>query len=521
MSRFLPCVLALLLAGCGLPSGVSRETVESKGTELSDLSRSRIVAVTDEPYVGARAVPLAKNTEYSAGVFARQITLNRRGTLAELCAVVSKLTGLSIMVDSSASRATTSSGGTTEAQMDADLAERLGLPVPASAGETRNRPVGARTTHITYEGPVKGLLDQLGSRFGLAWDYSPNSGVVYSTTAIRTFTIWAAPGQVTYTNNITNQSKEQQTQTAGAGVSMQETSNQTAQTNTTNLTFDIWKDVEEGVKGLLSPNGTVVGNQAAGTITVKDTAASLRKIEKFIDEINERLSRQIALSIKVWSLELADSTDVGLNLGMFFENPDVRVFAGSVSPRWEGLGGELSAAVVDGRLRDSTALLKALRSVGRATQVTSGGGVVMSNQPVPVQAIRREAYLAGSSSTTTQYGEEKTLTPGEITTGFAMTVIPHIMEGRRVVLQYTINLSSLDDIVEFSSGDSSIQLPKVSSRSFSQRMTLKMGQTLVLAGFEQEIDGRNASAGLLGIGRAKSYKKSLMVITISTESGDV
>jgi type IVB pilus formation R64 PilN family outer membrane protein len=178
-------------------------------------------------------------------------------------------------------------------------------------------------------------------------------------------------------------------------------------------------------------------------------------------------------------------------------------------------------AIVDGKLKESTALLKALRSVGQATQVTSGSAVVMSNQPVPVQAIRREAYLAGSSTTTTQYGEEKQLTPGEITTGFAMTVIPHIMEGRRVVLQYTINLSNLDDLVEFSSGDATIQLPKVSSRSFSQRMTLKMGQTLVLAGFEQEIDGKNTSGGFLGIGRSRGYKKSLMVITISTESGDV
>ena len=145
----------------------------------------------------------------------------------------------------------------------------------------------------------------------------------------------------------------------------------------------------------------------------------------------------------------------------------------------------------------------------------------MNNQPIPIQAVRREAYLASSSMTTTDTGETSSLTPGEITTGFAMTVIPHILEGRRVVLQYTVNLSSLDDLAEFSSGDSSIQLPKVSTRSYSQRMTIKMGQTLVLAGFEQEIDGKDTTGGLLGLGRSRAYSKSLMVITISTESGEV
>ena len=534
MSRILIfCASFLVLAGCAAPQGVSPESVSSKGVELNELSRSKIVSVKDEPYLGARAIPLTKgNADFSSGVFTRHIVLNKQGSLPEICAVVSRLTGLPIAVDSSA--ATSSGGGNAsnashENEMTAELRAALG-PEAAGAGrssptgsqpDTRNRPRGTR---IAYEGSVKGLLDLVGARFGLAWDYSPNDGVVYSFTAIRTFTIWAAPGQITYTNNITNQSREDSIGGVGAGgsgVSSKEIGSQTAQTNSTSLTFDIWADTESGVKNLLSAYGSVISNQAAGTITVKDTAASLRRIERFIDEMNERLSRQIALSIRVWSLELTDSSDVGLNLQMFFESPDVKVFAGSMAPRWQELGGELSAAIVDGKLRESTSLLKALRSLGRATQVTSGGGVVMSNQPVPVQAIKREAYLAGTSTSTTEYGETTQLTPGEITTGFAMTVIPHVMEGRRVVLQYTINLSSLDDLTEFASGDSKVQLPKVSSRSFSQRMTLKLGQTLVLAGFEQEADGKNTIGGFLGFGRSRNYKKSLMVITISTESGDI
>lgn len=512
------------LSGCAFPQGISQEAVEARGTELDDLSRSRIVSVVDEPYLGARPVPLPKNAEFSSGIFSKQVVLNKFGSLEELCATVSKLIELPIIVDSPVAPGATKASASKGSELDAQLAAALGTGKSSVASGAGDIPQSrSRGIRVVYEGTVKGLLDALAARSGLAWDYNADEGVVFSSTTIRTFTIWAAPGKVTFTNKITNQSKEQPTSGGGMGgsVSSQDSSIQTAQTHTTDLSFDIWKDIETGVKALLSPGGSVVSNQAAGTVTVKDTAVAIRKIGKFIDDQNERLSRQIALSIKVWSLELADATDAGLNLQMLFENPDVKVFAGSLPMKWLGLGGELSAAVVDGKLKDSTAVLRALRSVGQATQVTSGGGVVMNNQPVPVQAVKREAYLASASISTSDYGETSQLMPGEVTTGFAMTVIPHILESRRVVLNYTVNLSSLDDLTEFSTGDSRIQLPKVSTRSFSQRMALKMGQTLVLAGFEQEMDGRNTSGGLLGFGKTRDYRKSLIVITISTESGDV
>lgn len=512
-------ILALSLAGCGHPQGVTREEVEGRAAELGDLTKSRIVTVLDEPYLAARKVPIAKSGEFTSGVFARRVSLNYSGTLAAIAAKASRLVNTPISVDPTAATATVAAEG----DLDAQLAAALGIGKTSGAARVSATSGLSKTARVVYDGPFKGLLDVLSNRFGLAWEYGEATGVIFAPTAVRTFTIWAAPGDVSFSNSITNASKDNNGGTSGVSVSSSEMDNDSAQTNKTSLNFDVWKDIEAGVTKLLSPAGSVVVNQGAGTVTVRDSAAALARVGKFIETTNETLARQIALSIKVWSLEVSDTADIGLSLSMFFENPDVRVFAGSASslPSFSGQGGELSAAVVDGKLKDSTSLLKALRSVGHATQVTSGGGVIMNNQPIPIQAVRREAYLASSSTTIGDSRDTTTLTPGEVTTGFAMTVVPHILEGRRVVLQYTVNLSSLDDITEFASGENKIQLPKVSTRSYSQRMTLKMGQTLVLAGFEQEVADQNTSGGLLGVGRGQSYKKSLMVITISTESGEI
>ena len=105
-----------------------------------------------------------------------------------------------------------------------------------------------------------------------------------------------------------------------------------------------------------------------------------------------------------------------------------------------------------------------------------------------------------------------------MTTGFTATIIPHILDRRRVVLQYNLNLSTLDELTEFSTKDLSIQLPKTSTRAFSQRSQMQLGQTLVLAGFQDETQSLAKNLGLFNLGRSADYGKTLLVVTISVEA---
>ena len=219
----------------------------------------------------------------------------------------------------------------------------------------------------------------------------------------------------------------------------------------------------------------------------------------------------------VWSLELKNDVNVGLDLSVLFNSSDVSVAAGALQTAL-GSAGTASATIVKGKLKDSIGIAKALKQWGNATQVTSGGGVTLSNQPVPIQAISRTAYLASSATNNSQYDQTTTLTPGEVTTGFAMTIIPHILDRRRVILQYTINLSKLDKLEEFTTNDVTIQLPKTSSRAFSQRSQLQLGETLVLAGFQSTTQEIGNTFGLLNVGRNKAYNKTILLITIETEA---
>ena len=258
-------------------------------------------------------------------------------------------------------------------------------------------------------------------------------------------------------------------------------------------------------------------NPASGTITVRDSYARLEGVRAYIDEVNELLSRQVALCVRVWALEVNNASNAGINLQALFSSPDVAVSAGTAAASTSNLA---SVSVLKGSLKGSSAALQAMKEWGNATQLTSASGLVTNNQPFPVQAVRRHAYLAGMTMGTSEYSQTSEITPGEVTTGFAMTIIPHILPDRHVLLQYNITLSSLEDMATIERDTILVQLPQVSTRSFSQRTRLKSGQTLVLAGFEQDTEQAAGSLGLLNAGKSNDASKTLLVVTIELEGAD-
>lgn len=515
-SRIIRTIMLLLLGvalvGCSHKNAPDQELIESKGKEFTTLSRSKAVDVVAEPYVGVKAVPIRAD-EASQAELNTRVMLRKRGTLSDIAATITDLTALTVQVG--ADPAPISKGGT---PTKAGTPPALELPDLLDPGAS----CGSRLLNVSYEGPLRGLLDHVAVASGYGWDFdSKTKTVVFSRLVVRTFTILGAPGKREYKDQITNKSRETSRSSIGGNninqtVATSDTSSQTAQSNTTNYKFDIWADTEKAVKELLSSEGSVVGNQAAGTITVRDYADNVRQVGKYIADINKRLSRQVALTVHVWALEVTDTNEAGIDMQMLFANDDVSVVAGSLASL--GSSSSASATIVNGKLKNSTGVLRALKAWGNATQVTSGGGLVLSNQPVPIQAIKRIAYLAGSSSSQSDYSQTTEITPGEVTTGFAMTVIPHILDRRRVLLQYSINLSNLDELTEFTTSDLTVQLPKTSTRAFSQRSTMQLGQTLVLAGFQDQAQQLSKSLGLLNFGGSGEYAKTLLVITIEVEA---
>ena len=492
--------LFVLIVSCAEKGMPTSEDIEKKGKEFSEIAKEKRFTMHDDPYMGVRAVPIRENQKTSQALRI-PVVLKVHGTIEEIVMAIGTITPLNVQVGS-----------------DPETIPGMGQSEPTTGGAKRGQQV-----HVNYEGPLEGLLEQVSVATGYGWDYDDSTKTVtFSRFIVKTFTVMGAPGKREFTDQITNKSKEAQTSNIGgsnvnATVGTGDTASQTIQTNKTTYNFDIWADTEKAIKAMLSKEGSVVTNPVAGTITVRDHASNVRAVGRYIADLNVRLSRQVALTVHVWAVEINNDVTAGLDLSVLFTSPDVSVVAGALQTTL-GAAGTASATILKGKLKNSEGVLKALKEWGNATQVTSGGGITLSNQPVPIQAISRVAYLAGSSTSNTDYNQTTTLTPGEVTTGFAMTIVPHILDRRRVILQYTINMSKLDDMREFTNNEVTIQLPQTSNRAFSQRSTLQMGETLILAGFQDQTQKLSNTLGLVNAARDKEYSKTILVITIETEA---
>ncbi|EBY3558117.1 PilN family type IVB pilus formation outer membrane protein, partial [Salmonella enterica subsp. enterica serovar Muenchen] len=167
---------------------------------------------------------------------------------------------------------------------------------------------------------------------------------------------------------------------------------------------------------------------------------------------------------------------------------------------------------------------KALSEQGDISVVTSQDSTVTNLTPVPIQMADQTVYVAGSATTTTtDVGATTTLTPGMITTGFNMTLLPLIRQAGDVQLQVNFNLSDPPGIRSFTSkdGNSYIEMPYTKLRSLSQKVNLRAGQSLVLTGFSQDNTSVRKSGTftpgnfLFGGGRKGEHGRSTLVIIIT------
>lgn len=505
----LSCLLLVSLVGCSAKKDVNldKSTLEALEKDFKAMT-SRPVSnlVKDRPYVSLQA----KKEKELPEVLTKPVTLRSKGSLEEVCDTIMELLPIQINLVSE------NDLKMPEPKASLKIGETPEIARFLDQGQGSLRVDAPKRLNINHSGPLHKLLDQLAAQSGYGWEYEPlTNTITLARTLVKTFVLQTAPGRISFNNQLTNKSKPGTGNLGQKNAS--ENKSEIAQTYQGDLGFDVFKDTLQTVRTMLSPIGRAEGNEGAGTLTVRDRPENLRQIGKYIEDLNKRYSKQVALKVNVYSLEINDQDDLGLDVAAVI--PKLNLGPSQVSLAAGALSGGPSlgtatAAILDGHFKGTQGMLTALKKLGKARQITSAGIVALNNQPAPVEAIKRIAYLAGTSVETTDSGSETELTPGEVTTGFSMTITPHILQEGQVVLQYNVQLSTLDALESFETHNTTIQLPQVSSRAFAQKATMLMGQTLLIAGFEQATQTDNLKGGLLSLGKKREYHKSMIIVTI-------
>jgi type IVB pilus formation R64 PilN family outer membrane protein len=491
--------------------------------------------------------PVLPKIFYENAVFDKTVA-----SLPELAERISVLTGLPVKVMPDALEVAEAmyGGMTGGAGATAPLPSGHAVPLPPGAappapsngvarsfaGTPAARSAGVRIYYTN--GNLRGLLDTAAARFGVSWKYADGT-IKFFHTESRTFQINTLPGDSTFNASVTSGATSSPASGggggsggagAGAGAGGGATNGVTAN-NTQNTAvmsrLSVYGGIESVIKAMLTSYGKVVTSPATGSITVVDTPDTLDRVAAYIDNENKTLERQVVINVTVLSVSLNDSDDYGINWNLVYKTLSEQFKLASAFPIPVDANRVFARITGNSRFAGSEAIIHALSKQGKVRRQTTASVVTLNNQVVPLQVAKQTSYLQSSQTAVVpQVGTTTTLIPGTVTSGFNMSILPHVLDNGTVLLQFSTDISALNGIREVESGNSKIETPEIDTRNFLQRVAMKSNETLIISGFEQTDDNldrqgtgsaRNAVFG--GGIKAASAKESIVILITPTTVG--
>jgi type IVB pilus formation R64 PilN family outer membrane protein len=516
--------LAVLLLGL---SACSTEDFRNTISERTAIAEQRVdesrqpaparrynpLTVTDAVWAGAKAVRMRHGMPLPERVEAPRSVAMISPTPMSLKAIADSIatqTGISVRLSKDVGEV---GAGGDEAAMPATATNKKSST--SFSANKKTDAVGAATGRgtgmtLAYEGPLSGLLNQVSSHYGISWKFD-GAAISLSKYETRVFVMSALPG----TQKVKDGMKESNNEQAAASGSTQITTvSQSAadQSSSFEVDFKFWEEIGKTLEVILTGEGTYALSPSSGTITVVTTPELMQRIAEYINQENDRLSRQVAINVEVYTVDINEGEDFSAKFDVALKRLTNFGF-NTTSAGAPGFGdvstklGNIAVTVLNPDTVGSiNSLFGLLSTVGNTARVAQFPMTTLNNRPVSRRIGRDIAYLASVQNNTSQSFQNTTLTPGVVRDGFSIQITPRIMGDGRIILQYSL---SLIDLVgrprQFSTGEganaSTVELPETSTRVFVQQSMLRSGSTLVLAGFDQD----QAQQSSQGVGNAYNY----------------
>ncbi|MFZ4220673.1 PilN family type IVB pilus formation outer membrane protein [Enterobacter ludwigii] len=527
--------LCLLLAGCSTLTKVDqtdRQIQQNEGQanrHMATLQQGGVVRDLSSQWINP--VPLGGQGTTAEPLPPCAVAINRPGSvsLADIGAFISQRCHLPVVVtpDAQAVLQPAAGGGKTESMSGSIPPPDAGGMVPLASlgaagmagGGGRAVSGGASLQGVLWQGALSGLLDNVTTRLGLSWRYEQGHIAIFYLDT-RTFPVMFMDSTASFSSKTlsgTTTSAGSSGGDAGGGISGD---NNTSQTTEMSIKSGLYADVSASVKSMLTP-GTGRMNLSAGVLTVTDTPRVLDAIGRYLDDRNKELNRQVVLNVQVYSVETRRQDQLGIDWNAVFNSGSIGLSLGNsfTAASGDALNGGLT--ILDGKGKGSSAFIKALAEQANVSVMTSASSMTTNLSAVPIQVALQQDYADNvSTDNTANVGSTTSITKSTITTGFNMTVLPYLLpKSSQMELQFAINMSDDPTMREFKSGDSAIELMKTRLKTFTQRVIMKSGQTLVLSGYQQLSDtadhqgvGSYTFFGLGGGANSERNKTQLVIL---------
>jgi type IVB pilus formation R64 PilN family outer membrane protein len=401
-----------------------------------------------------------------------------------------------------------SASGTDSAGNATSTSQLLGasaLGTPRQSGDIFDDPTKLPVS-ITADGEsLKRVLDQIVSQLSINWRFDE------SRNRIEFFRLDKKNFQVYFPGE-----SETEVEVGASGNSSDSVINQSS-----SFTFDggTWEEVSEGVNALLSPWGSATIIRSTGNIIVKDTPRALEDVQDYVKEVNNIYGRQVYLEIRTASVKMEDSNNFNITWNNILNAVNGGAFEIAANSADVATTALPNAINVIRPANGASLALELLATKSRNVEMNEQSVTTLSNQPASLKVLTETGFIKNISQQGDGSELENVVSDVEtdtIETGFDATLIPRVVNKRRLQLQVAVELSGNLTLQTFDS--TIVQTPTQDRNTVVQRSWLNSGETWVIAAFKgdraSEEEQGSGDSGFWGLGGGTSKSKSEQVLLI-------
>lgn len=421
-------------------------------------------------------------------------------TLAQLKELITQETGVPVEIDPRVYNDPEDKSAAPAAQLQSPpSAAQSGFPFLGRAPVGGTPPaVSSATITPNFHGSCEEVFDQIATSFDLSWRMN---GRTLSFDKYVTKTIVFRVSDASTKTQATLSSGGNSANGGGGGGSGSNQGGATTQTASYEINSDVWAEIENGLKTMLPRGSRYTISRTAGVATITTTPRVAKDIEQWSDQMNAILGTTISVEIAAIYITVNDNDNYALDLSALYQagtHGGVSAGLRGLLPSLSTTGGSGSVAILNPttggnnfntHFAGSQIFLNAVSTSQRLADYRTATATGRNGVPMPItlttnQDIVRSLTNAVGLQTGTTSVTAQTST---INYGFSLTALPRVIAPGVVNVFLSFSANDLTNLQNFQIGDTgTVELATIDNRTVWTEMPLKSGQTLVLAGTEQE-----------------------------------
>jgi len=269
------------------------------------------------------------------------------------------------------------------------------------------------------------------------------------------------------------------------------TPDDTSSGNTLNSTFsfDFWKDFSDNIQKIINTSEdsntftatNAVIDKNSGLVTITATKQQLDRVQKYINELNERMHKEVVIDVRIYSVTLSKSHSTGIDWSNFSLSLNNGTY-NQATQSYDSASTPVTASNIVGGSSifkatqfNVNGLLNFLSKNGQVNSISNPKITTLNNQKAIINIGQVKNFTFNEVTTDANGNQSTSETVGSKFIGILLDITPQISDNNIIMMRINPSISDL-------TAGSQSKIPDTIEKKLNTIIRVSDGDTLILGG---------------------------------------